>query len=330
MHTVPTSDVSGVNVLGTRRRILEPHGRSTSQQTAAASLIRAMPTLLIDQQLSDDLSDYPIPKDILQVPFEFESSLSDSLRVKGNLKYKIQFWHHIGAPSPILSIVRDGYTIPFEHYPPGIFLRNQRYSLTHAAFVADAISKLLQSHRVVELSSPPCVVNALSVSVQANGKKRHILDLRHVDQYLQKHRVKYQDWKVALSYFQKGSYMISFDLKSGYPHIDTRADYQQFLGFAGKWSDEPSFRFFAFTVLPFGLASAPHVFIKCLRLIEKYFRFQGVRIALFVDDGWFIENSLNAGRILSCKIKKDLYKLDLSQMMKNLFGNLLNPSNGLG
>ncbi|CAH3046618.1 unnamed protein product, partial [Porites lobata] len=43
-----------------------------------------------------------------------------------------------------------------------------------------------------------------------------------------------QLFRVALSYFQKGSYMISFDLKSGYPHIDTRADYQQFLGFAGK------------------------------------------------------------------------------------------------
>ena len=83
------------------RRIVEPHGQSTSRQTAPASLIRAELTLvhspedlLIDQQLSDDLSDCPIPKDILQVPFETfesESSLSASLRGEGSLKNNINF-----------------------------------------------------------------------------------------------------------------------------------------------------------------------------------------------------------------------------------------------
>ena len=164
----------------------------------------------------------------------------------------------------------------------------------------------------LELSSTPYVVNQLSVSVQASGKKRLILDLRHVNQYSQTQRVKYKDWKVALLYFQKGSYMISFDLKSGYHHIYLiHADYQQFLGFAWKWSDEPSFRVFTFTILPFGLASAPRVFTKCLKLIEKYWRFQGVRIALFLDDGWLIENSLSACRVLSCKIKTDFYNAGL-------------------
>ena len=63
VQAVPTSLFLGVNVLGTRRRIVEPHGQSTSQQTAPASLIRAVPTLVdspedlqIDQTLSDDLS----------------------------------------------------------------------------------------------------------------------------------------------------------------------------------------------------------------------------------------------------------------------------------
>ena len=51
-------------------------------------------------------------------------------------------------------------------------------------------------------SSPP-VVNTLSVSIQLNGKKRVILDFRYVNNFL-KRRVKYEDWKVALSYFQKG------------------------------------------------------------------------------------------------------------------------------
>ena len=56
---------------------------------------------------------------------------------------------------------------------------------------------------------PPYVVNPLSVSVQANGKKRLILDLRYVNNHLQKKSIKYEDWKVAISYFEVGVYMLS-------------------------------------------------------------------------------------------------------------------------
>ena len=54
----------------------------------------------------------------------------------------------------------------------------------------------------MELNSPPDVVNPLRVSVQPNGKKRLILDLRYINNFLIKRRVKYEDWKIALSYFQ--------------------------------------------------------------------------------------------------------------------------------
>ena len=63
------------------------------------------------------------------------------------------------------------------------------------------------------------MVNPLPVSVQPNGKKRLILDLRYVNKHLIKQRVEYEDWKIALSYFQKRAFMISFDLKSSYHHI---------------------------------------------------------------------------------------------------------------
>ena len=65
---------------------------------------------------------------------------------------------------------------------------------------------------------PPYVVSPLSVSVQANGRKRLVLDLRFVNRHLQKKRIKYEDWKVAISYFEVGAYIFTFDLKSGYDH----------------------------------------------------------------------------------------------------------------
>ena len=56
----------------------------------------------------------------------------------------------------------------------------------------------------MELNGPPDVVNPLSVSIQPNGKKRLILDLRYINNFLIKQKFKYEDWKIALSYFQKG------------------------------------------------------------------------------------------------------------------------------
>ena len=100
------------------------------------------------------------------------------------------------------------------------------------------------------------------MSIQPNGKKRLILDLRYINNFLIKRRVKYEDWKVALSYFQKGSFMITFDLKSGYHHIEIHPDHLTFLGFAWKFPGEASMRYFVFTVLPFGLSSAPYIFYQ--------------------------------------------------------------------
>ena len=121
----------------------------------------------------------------------------------------------------------------------------------------------------MELNRPPHGYNALSVSIQPNGKKRLVLDLRFINNLLIKRRVKYEDWKVTLSYFQKGSFMITFDLKRGYHHIEIHPDYVTFLGFAWKFPKEASIRYFVFSVLPFGLSSAPYISTKCLKRLRS-------------------------------------------------------------
>ena len=218
--------------------------------------------------------------------YEHESLTGSAiLQVKGSFRRNISFWHDIGAPEFILSIIQDGYRLPFETIPSGNVLNNNKSSLHYPKFVEETILELSHSYRVVEVQAPPYVVNPLSVSVQPNGKKRLILDLRYVNKHLIKQRVKYEDWKIALSYFQKGASMISFDLKSGYHHIDICPDHQTFLGFAWKFSGDTKFRYFVFTVLPFGLASAAFIFTKCLKPLEKYWRIHGISVAIFLDDG---------------------------------------------
>ena len=104
-----------------------------------------------------------------------------------------------------------------------------------------AISELIQSNRIIQTKEPPHVVNPRSVSVQPSGKLRLILNLRHVNQYVSKNCVKYEDWRTALTYFQTDAFMIAFDLKSGYHHIDIHPESQTFLGFAWKGPKDRSF-----------------------------------------------------------------------------------------
>lgn len=52
--------------------------------------------------------------------------------------------------------------------------------------MSKSIQELLQSGTVVKVDQIPHVVNPLTVSVNAKGKERLILDLRHVNQYVVK------------------------------------------------------------------------------------------------------------------------------------------------
>ena len=90
---------------------------------------------------------------------------------------------------------------------------------------------LCQSVRVIWCAVPPYVINPFSVSVQANGKKRLILDLIYQQAFAEE-TYKYEDWKVAVSYFEVGAYMFTFDLRSGYHHIEVATDHQCYIGFS--------------------------------------------------------------------------------------------------
>jgi hypothetical protein len=86
------------------------------------------------------------------------------------------------------SVLPSAAKIPLVAY-----LRNNKSALRHKDFVQQAISELLQSNKVIKTNSMPHVVPSLSVSVQSSGKLRLILDLRHVNNYVRKQNIKYED-----------------------------------------------------------------------------------------------------------------------------------------
>ena len=82
-----------------------------------------------------------------------------------------------------------------------VFLTNNRSALDYSDFVESAILELLSVGSIVSCTSPPDVVNLLSVSVQSSGKKRLILDLRHVNFFVSNSEIKVDDAQSMLYFF---------------------------------------------------------------------------------------------------------------------------------
>lgn len=142
-----------------------------------------------------------------------------------------------------------------------MFVRNNKSATNNA--VTSEISQLFKIGCVVEVTHRPYIVSPLSVA-ENRSKKRLILDLSRLNNYVKYGKIKFEDWKTAMEYFEKDCYCLKFDLKAGYHHIDISESFQKYLGFS--WND----KYYCYIVLPFGLSSAPFNFTKCLRPIVKF------------------------------------------------------------
>ena len=141
------------------------------------------------------------------------------------------------------------------------FTRTMDQPLTRAN-VGDDILERWRDNRIEEVFSSPDIVNPLSVSVQSSGKKRLILDLRHTNLHIYKQKFRCEDLHATKNVFLKDFFVFSFDLNSGYHHVDIFSDHQKYLAFSWDF-DKGHTRYFQFTVLPFGLSSAPFKLPSC-------------------------------------------------------------------
>ena len=151
----------------------------------------------------------------------------------------------------------------------------------------------------------PQFCNPLHVAVQSSGKLRLILDLSHLNKFIIKKSVKYEDLRTVLQMFSPGMFLFSFDLKSAYHHIDICEEHRIFLSF--KWpASDGVMKFYEFKVLPFGLTSAPYVFTKVVRQLVKYWRGRGHLTLMYLDDGIGGDMSVERARILSDSVRQNL------------------------
>ena len=226
------------------------------------------------------------------------------ISVVGRLREGEAYMQSLGASNYSLRVMREGYTIPFKHLPDSVLLRNNRSSRLKPDFVQAEIVNLLASGAVIETLMPATVNNPLSVA-EKHGKLRLVLDLRHINPLIQGVKCKLDGLEPFLNIVDPSGYMIAFDLKSGFHHIEINVSQHQFLGFSYH-DHKGRLRYFRFVVLPFGLASATLIFSKMLRQLIKVWRAQAMKCFIFIDDGIASNSSQHTLWSQGRMIKRDL------------------------
>ena len=223
--------------------------------------------------------------------------------MQGHLKKNLNFWENT------LSCIKEGYKLPLCSTPDRFHWPNQQSALDHQEFVTQAIQELEENRCIVKVQDTPFICSPLSVVANTQGKLWLVLNLRYLNQFLWTDKFKYEDLRVAMLMFQKGDFVFSFDLKSGYHHVDIYELHRKYLGFS--WVIKGVIQFYLFTVLPFGLSTACYAFTKLLRSLIKYWQSLGLRALLYLDDGILAVKGMKQAEVASHQVREDLVKAGL-------------------
>ena len=193
--------------------------------------------------------------------------------------------------------------MPFITIPPSYYARNNKSSLRNSRFVSQAISKLLKNTCIEELDQKPYCCNPLT---EAKSKKlRLILDLHHVNSFIKQNKFRYENLTTLSEILSEGNHFKTFDMSSGYHHIEIHSEHQRFIGFEWNFEDE-STKYFQYCVLPFGLSSACYVFTKVLHPFTKRWRGIGIEAIIYINGGIPASRSLEPAKTAGELIKNDL------------------------
>jgi hypothetical protein len=214
--------------------------------------------------------------------YEYENGIAEPI-IKGRLKSALPYWRDvIKAPLSVLSIIEKGFMLDFIIKPPCMHFNNNKSAIVNAEFVNKAVDDLLQKGLIKKVIDKPTVISPLSVASNSE-KKRLILDLSILNEYIHYDKVKLENEKDFYEMSKFMNFVVTFDIKSCYHQIDMNEDFTTYLGF--EWIIDGKKSYFEFLCVPFGLSPGPRVCKKLFRPLITRWRLNGLCTVLFYDDG---------------------------------------------
>ena len=206
--------------------------------------------------------------------------------VGGRLQKFRQVWQRLGANPRAVSILKEGYSLPFKLRPPLTrvpIIQSSYANPVKSRFLKEALISL-QGKLVVEpvlVRSSLAFYNRLFLVPKPENKWRPILDLSRLNKFLKTGTFKMETPETIRTSLQKGEWVTSLDFSDAYFHIPIHPRSRKYMRFFLNK------RAYQFTALPFGLATAPLEFTKIVKEVKLMAQNRGIRIHQYLDD-WLL------------------------------------------
>ena len=179
-----------------------------------------------------------------------------NIPVGGRLRRFFAQWEHQGAHRSILSLLRDGYKLPFREHPnlsrvPCItsgYAGSDRQSILLAS-IQDLLHK--GAIEVVHTQNSLGFYSRLFLVPKPGNCWRPVIDLSSLNKFLAIPKFKMETPESIRASLRKGGWVTSIDLTDAYLHVPIHTHSQKYLRFHHKGVT------YQFVSLPFGLATAP-------------------------------------------------------------------------
>ena len=176
-------------------------------------------------------------------------------------------WLSLGSNPRVVSILKDGYNLPFKMRPPLTrcpLIISGYANPRRNKFLKEALQSLITKQAVekVVVRASLAFYNRLFIVPKPNNKWRPILDLSKLNLFLHSETFKMETPETIRLSLQKGEWVTSLDFSDAYFHIPINPRSRKYLRFHLHGQT------FQFRALPFGLATAPLEFTKVVKEVK--------------------------------------------------------------
>ena len=214
----------------------------------------------------------------------------EGLPVGGRLQQFWDVWHRNHAPPSVVEMLKEGYILPFKDknfHPPLTnktdFSSSYRNTEKNSALL-QAVQDLLEKNAIEEVKNPSSLgFYSRMFLVPKKDSWRPIIDLSHLNQFLEIPKFKMETPESVRKELQKGDWITSVDLTDAYLHIPIHKKSRKYLRF--KIGD----KIYQFKVLPFGLATAPYLFTKLVKAMKE----MALKLDLGLDIYQYLDDWIN-------------------------------------
>ena len=118
-----------------------------------------------------------------------------------------------------------------------------------------------------------------------SGEMRPIINLRHLNEFIEHHHFKIGNLNSFLPLIQPGTFFTSIDLQDAYFSLSVDPLHRKFLRVL--WRDT----LYEFQVLCFEVSFAPRIFAKVLKPIYSYLKIIGIICSYYLDDAFILSRT---------------------------------------